>query len=156
MGAPTPAKKATTTARKRTPAKAAAPVDTAEQKVTAMAATEPEEEFDGFDLDNLDKKSVLPNVTDKPFRFLLEGETYELMDPRDVDWKDVLDGISNPIAFMRMAMDDPEIADKFLGVKLAGWKLSALFDNWQKHYAVDGMADLNQLLAGRAGPRSAG
>lgn len=159
MGAPSPAKKAAaprkaTTAQKRTPARAAAV--TGEQKVAALATVKPEEPFDGFDLDALDKKSVLPNVTEVPFRFLLDGQRYTMMDPRDVDWKDVLDGISNPIMFMRLAMDDPEAADRFISVKLAGWKLSALFDNWQKHFGVEGMADLNQLLSGRAGPRAAG
>lgn len=109
-----------------------------------------EEPFAGFDLDNLDKKSVLPDVTEEPFRFLLGGHVYTMMDPRDVDWKNVLDGVQNPILFMRLALDDPGEADKFVGVKLQGWKLSALFDNWQKHFGVEGLTDLNKLLSGRA------
>ena len=110
--------------------------------------------FTGFDLDALDKKSVLPDVTDQPFEFLLDKHVFTMMDPRDVDWKNVLDGINNPILFMRLALDDPGEADRFIKVKLPGWKLSALFDRWQEHFGVNGLTDLNQLLSGRAGPRT--
>lgn len=148
-----PAKKAAP--RKRVPAAAVRDEIVPGVAASTAAAVEPEVPFTGFDLDNLDKKSVLPNVTEEPFEFLLDAHVYTMMDPRDVDWKNVLDGIQNPILFMRLALDDPQEADRFVSVKLPGWKLSALFDNWQKHYGVDGLTDLNQLLAGRTGPRSA-
>lgn len=137
----------------------------ADEADTAAAAAV--EEFTGFDLDGLDKKSVLPDVTDVMFEFLLDGHVYRMKDPRDVDWKRVLDGISNPILFMRLALvddgdegaeqpeDEPSEADRFIGTELPGWKLSALFDRWQEHYGVDGLTDLNRLFAGRSGPRTA-
>lgn len=154
MAAATPAKKATP--RKRAAARKDNVVPGVPASTEAAAApVEPEEEFEGFDLDALQKKDVLPNVTDKPFKFKLDGTWFMMNDPRDVDWKDVLDGINNPIQFMRLAMDDEAEADRFIGIKLAGWKLSALFDNWQEHYGVDGLTDLNKLLSGRAGPRTA-
>ena len=130
------------------------------------AAAAKSAEFTGFDLDALDKKSVLPDVTDVTFEFLLDGHVYRMRDPRDVDWKQVLDGITNPILFMRLALEDREPvegeepvegaeADRFIAARLPGWKLSALFDRWQEHYGVDGLTDLNRLLAGRSGPRTA-
>lgn len=152
---------AASTPAKRVPAKRAAPRKRAAAAVkddiipglpavSGAGPGEPEEPFAGFDLDNLDKKSVLPDVTEEPFRFLLDGHVYTMMDPRDVDWKNVLDGVQNPILFMRLALDDADEADKFVGVKLPGWKLSALFDNWQKHFGVEGLTDLNKLLSARA------
>lgn len=126
----------------RAPRKRAA----ASKRTTTSAAPA---DFAGLNLDTLDKKEVLPDVTDVPFEFLLDGHLYTMMDPRDVDWKRILDGIGNPILFMRLALDNPDEADKFIDVKLPGWKLSALFDRWQKHYGVDGLTDLNQLLAVR-------
>jgi hypothetical protein len=162
MAATSPAKKA---AKKAAPAKrtaasqllpglvpdttAADPDETAEQDTAAAAE---EVEFDGFDLDTLDKKSVLPDVTDIPFEFKLDGHVYTMQDPRDVDWKNVLDGLGNPILFMRLALDDPQEADRFIQVKLPGWKLSALFENWQRHYGVADLVDLNKLLSARTRP----
>lgn len=152
MAGSAPAKKAAP-ARKAAPRKAA-PAKPADQIVpgvpaSAAAAAEPEEEFDGFDLDNLQKNEVLPDVTDQPFRFLLAGHWFLMIDPRDVDWKRVLDGINNPILFMRLALVDPAEADRFVNTDLPGWKLSALFDRWQKHYGVDSIVDLNKMLSGR-------
>lgn len=146
----------TPTPRKRAPRKATA---AAAKKAVAAGLlpggkpavndVEPPAPFTGLDLDALDKKSVLPDVTDVPFQFLLDGHVYTMLDPRDVDWKSVLDGISNPILFMRLGLDDPDEADRFISAKLPGWKLSALFDRWQSHYGVSGLTDLNKLLGGR-------
>lgn len=149
MAASTPAKKAAPRPRKAATAKPRPDDIMPGVPATSAAAEEPEEEFDGFDLDGLDKKDVLPDVTDVPFRFLLGGHWFLMIDPRDVDWKKVLDGINNPILFMRLALVDPDEADKFVNTDLPGWKLSALFDRWQKHYGVDSIVDLNKLLSGR-------
>jgi hypothetical protein len=152
MAGTTPEKKATT-ARKSTGRRAsAAAKDDIVPGMPANPSAEPATPFTGFDLDALDKKTVLPETPDEDFEFLLDGHVYTMMDPRDVDWKSVLDGVQNPIVFMRLAMDDPEQSDRFLAVKLPGWKLSALFDNWQKHYNVEGLTDLNKLLGGRSLP----
>jgi hypothetical protein len=146
----------TTPAKKAAPRKRATTAKPAEQIVPGVpAGTETaaeDEAFDGFDLDHLDKKSVLPDVTDQVFQFLLDGHVYQMRDPRDVDWKSVLDGVSNPILFMRLALNDPDASDRFMKAELPGWKLSALFDRWQEHYNVKGLTDLNQLLSGRPGP----
>ena len=150
----------TTPAKKAAPRKATAGASrrraqtAASQLLPGVTAPEPEglpaaKPFTGLNLDTLEKKTVLPHVTDAMFEFILEGQVYEMIDPRDVDWKGVLDGLTNPLLFMRLAMPDPQAADRFIATPLPGWKLSALFDNWQAHYKVEGFTDLNLLLSGR-------
>lgn len=147
MAGPTPARKP--------PAKKATPAGQRRQPAAAQPAPEeepgePQGPFQGFDLDALDKRTVLPDVTDQLFEFRVNGQVFRMIDPRDVDWKEVLDGITNPILFMRLAMVGDGAADRFVQTPLPGWKLSALFDNWQAHYSVAGFSDLNLLLTGRS------
>lgn len=177
MGAPAPAKKAV---RKAAPRKMSPTKQLLGTVVPDGPQDEPAvevEEFEGFDLDALDKATLLPNIPTKLFWFVLKGHKYFMQDPRDVDWKKVLDGINNPLLFMRLsivgtvtelpadateeqiqAADEAdkksagEEADRFVEVDLPGWKLSALFDNWQTYYKVESIIDLNKLLAARRGP----
>lgn len=133
-------------AKKAAP-KAAAPPAPADSDIeTASTMTGPVV----LDLDALQKSEVLPDITEEPFTFLHFGRVYSMMDPRDVDWKDILEGVRNPVLFMRLALgDDEEAVDAFIGSKLKGWKLNALFHRWQEHFGCEDLSDLNLLLGGR-------
>jgi hypothetical protein len=100
----------TTTARRR-PAKATA----AAAKKTAAAANQIARKAGPgvvLDLDTLTKVQAMPGVKlpTRPFTFLLNGVEYELMDPRDTDWKRSLELAANPFLLMRTCLvgaDEP-------------------------------------------------
>lgn len=103
MGAASPAKRAP---RKAAPRKAAAGKPT---PAKAIPLANPRVVLD---LDNLSKEKAFPDLKlpKVPFTFLSCGVTYELMDPRDADWKRALDLASNPFLLMRFSLvggDDP-------------------------------------------------
>lgn len=139
----------TSTPRKSAPRKAAP------KKVTTarQAPLEPGRERDlteapeiMLDLDALEKADYVTDAVLKPFVFKHAGKTWELIDPRDLDWRDLMRGLRNPAAFMGMAMPKDQQED-FLEEPCAGWKMDAIFTNWQAHYKVTGLGDLNGLLA---------
>ncbi len=134
-----------TTPRKRTPAKKAT---TAKQKPLAAGderdLTEAPEII--LDLDALDKADYVPDAVLKPFVFKHAEKTWQLADPRDLDWRDLMRGLRNPAAFMGMAMPQDQ-QEAFLEQPCPGWKMDAIFSNWQAHYKVTGLGDLNGLLA---------
>lgn len=99
MGAPTAPRKQT--ARKATV-----------RKATAAAAKATSTTRVVLDLDTLTKAKALPdlNLPTKPFTFRLDGNDYELRDPRDSDWKLSWQLAANPFLLMRNALvgaDDP-------------------------------------------------
>lgn len=99
-----------------------------------------------LDLDALDKADYVPDAVLVPFVFKHAGKTWQLADPRDLDWRQLMRGLQNPAAFMGMAMP-PDQQEQFLEQECAGWKMDAIFTNWQAHYKVTGLGDLNGLLA---------
>ena len=137
MAGATPAKKA--------PAKKAT---TARQKPLAPGderdVTEAPEII--LDLDALDKADYVPDAVLTPFVFKHAGRIWQLADPRDLDWRQLMQGLRNPAAFMGMAMPKDDQA-AFLEQECPGWKMDAIFTNWQAHYKVTGLGDLNGLLA---------
>jgi hypothetical protein len=65
-----------------------------------------------LDLDALTKDKAFPDLKlpKVEFTFLLDGNPYELRDPRDSDWKMALQLANNPFLLMRQALvgaDDP-------------------------------------------------
>jgi hypothetical protein len=131
-----------TTPRKSTPRKAPA----ARAKVAAAAplADAPAEVI--LDLDSLEKSDYVPDAVLEPFIFRHAGKLWELADPRDLDWRDLMNGLRNPAAFMGMAMSAKQ-QEEFLEQPCPGWKMDAIFTNWQQHFKVTGLGDLNGLLA---------
>jgi hypothetical protein len=99
-----------------------------------------------LDLDALDKADYVPDAVLKPFAFKHADRIWTLMDPRDLDWRDLMRGLRNPAAFMGMAMPEGD-QEAFLEQPCPGWKMDAIFTNWQAHYKVTGLGDLNGLLA---------
>ncbi len=100
---------AASTPAKRAPRKAAASRTTPARKAVVPAGDGPAVVLD---LDGLDKQQAFPKVKlpTKPFTFLLNGHVYELKDPRDADWKRVLELARNPFLLMRTSLvgaEDP-------------------------------------------------
>ncbi len=96
---------------KRAPRKAAATTRRAPAKKAAPARTATVAPADGgpavvLDLDSLSKQKAFPKIKlpAKPFTFLLNGVVYELKDPRDADWKRVLELAQNPFLLMRTSL----------------------------------------------------
>lgn len=143
MGAPSAPKKAVrkrTTAAKKTGGAAAEPENPA-----AKFLQPPDDEGVLLDLDALDKTDWLPDAITTPYKFRHASRVYELADPRDIDWRDLITGLRNPALFMANAMNEDDQA-AFQTVKTPGWKLDAIFSGWQAHYKVTGLGDLSALL----------
>jgi hypothetical protein len=101
----------TTPTTRRRPAKAAAA-----KKTTAKKTAAPIVRKAGpgvvLDLDALTKQQAMPGakLPIRPFTFLLNGNDYELSDPRDTDWKLALELAANPFLLMRTCLvnaDEP-------------------------------------------------
>lgn len=100
----------TATPARRRPAKAtaaAAKKATAAKQIARKAGPDVV-----LDLDSLTKGQAMPGVKlpTRPFTFLLNGVQYELMDPRDTDWKQSLELAANPFLLMRTCLvggDEP-------------------------------------------------
>jgi hypothetical protein len=105
--------------------------ETAADKVPAVA----------LDLDTLEREGERPG----PFTFQHEGIVFQMMDPQDVDWQDLLSGLRNPALFIRYAMslDDQK---RFFGLRVPGWKMNKLMMSYQEHYSIPDLGNANALL----------
>jgi hypothetical protein len=92
--------------------------------------TQPQAE--AFDLDALEREGAPIPV----FKFTHGGRQYELLDPQEIDWQDLLTGMRNPGAFIRFALR-AEDRKPFFDSPIAAWKMNALFDRYTKHYGLD-------------------
>ncbi len=104
--------KRSTPAKKSTPAKAAEPAMAVPVLPEMPAPRIVARRKVVLDLDKLTKKQAYPDldVPDEPFTFLLDGNDYELRDPRDTDWKLALELAANPFLLMRASLvgaDEP-------------------------------------------------
>lgn len=76
----------------------------------------------------------------EPFVLVLGGKRYELVDPQESDYRDLLG------AYRAYNAGDPETAirlvvpedkrDEFFANPLPNWKLAALFDSYNKHFGL--------------------
>jgi hypothetical protein len=80
-------------------------------------------------LDELERES-------KPkFAFVLAGHRVEMMDPAEIDFKDLMT-IEHPANFLKFALSDD--AKKVLAEnKLEGWKFNQLIKDYMKYYDLD-------------------
>jgi hypothetical protein len=95
----------TTTTTRRRPSKSTAAKKTAAKQIVRKAGPGVV-----LDLDSLTKAQAMPGVKlpTRPFTFLLNGLEYELMDPRDTDWKQSLELSANPFLLMRTCLVDAD------------------------------------------------
>jgi hypothetical protein len=100
-----------------------------------------------LDLDALSKFDVIDDAVAEPFVVRHQGHVFVFADPRDLDWKDILQTIRNPVMVMRYALAE-EQQDVFYGLRLEAWKISVLMERWHKHYKLPQQQDITKLIAG--------
>lgn len=83
-----------------------------------------------FKLDDLENER-----TAEPFVFEYQGEIFELMDPKDIDWQDLLVAQEQPRLMIHVIMPE-EQRPRFLEMKLPMRKLEALLTRWQQHFGM--------------------
>lgn len=94
----------------------------------------------GLDLDALEREGERPGA----FTFQFDGETYEMMDPQDIDWQDLLSGLRNPALFIRFAMTT-ESQKSFFGKRVPSWKMNKLMAAYQDHYGLPDLGNASAL-----------
>jgi hypothetical protein len=93
-----------------------------------------------LDLDSLEREGA---VAEK-FRFTHQGTTYEMFDPQDIDWQDLLAGLRNPGLFVRFAMSTADQVT-FFSSRVPAWKMNKLMEAYQKHFGLPDLGNANAL-----------
>lgn len=71
----------------------------------------------------------------RPFASVLGGERFEMIDPAEIDFKDLME-IQHPANFLKYALDDN--GKRILAEhKLPGWKFNKLIEDYMKYYDID-------------------
>lgn len=83
-----------------------------------------------FVLDALEREKVA-----EPFIFEYQGEIFELLDPKDIDWQDLMIGQEQPRLMLHVIMAEDQRA-RFLEKKLPMWLLEELLTRWQQHFGL--------------------
>lgn len=141
-------------ARKSTAAKAAAPAAAAkpEEPVLEVKPEDAEQQPDTtssvtLNLDTLSKFDVVDDAVEEPFTFRLGGYVFTMCDPRDINWSDVVQGMRNPMMFMRYALPR-EQQDLFYALDMPAWQVGVLLTAWHKHYNMTDPQDIAKLVTG--------
>lgn len=83
-----------------------------------------------FALDELENESI-----SEPFVFTYQGDEFELLDPKDIDWQDLMVAQEQPRLMLHVIMPEG-LREKFLEKKLPMRKLEALLTRWQQHFGL--------------------
>lgn len=94
----------------------------------------------GLDLDALEREGE----QSEKFTFSFDGETYEMLDPSDIDWQDLLSGLRNPALFIRYAMSI-DGQRSFFAKRIPAWKMNKLMTAYQDHYGIPDLGNVNAL-----------
>jgi hypothetical protein len=81
-----------------------------------------------FNLDELEN-----DKSSEPFVFSYQGKDFELLDPKDCDWQDLLVVQEDPRLTLHVLMPE-EQRKEFLELKLPMRKFEALLTRWQQHF----------------------
>lgn len=95
---------------------------------------------DGFDLDALERQGAAA----APFKFIHKGRQYTMLDPQEIDWQDLIQGLRNPALFVRFAMPIDQQRDFFTS-RIEAWKMNALMEQYQKHYGLPDLGNASAL-----------
>lgn len=93
-----------------------------------------------LDLDSLEREGGRPGA----FVFKHDGATFQMIDPQDIDWQDVLSGLRNPALFIRFAMS-LEDQKRFFSLRVPAWKMNKLMQGYQEHYSIPDLGNANAL-----------
>lgn len=83
-----------------------------------------------FVLDDLDAEGA---DTPPPFVFEYQGETFEFMNPEDIDWQDLMVGQDNPRLMLHIILPEAQRA-AFMEKKLPLRLMKALLSRWNEHF----------------------
>lgn len=92
-----------------------------------------------LNLDSLDREGAV-----EPFTVVHGGERYVMLDPHDIDWRDLMRGLQQPSEFFTICMS-PDDAAKFAGTKLPGWKLNTLIKAYIEHHGITSSPEASAL-----------
>jgi hypothetical protein len=93
-----------------------------------------------LDLDALERDGA----TLDPFSFAHNGRRYTLLDPKEVDWQDLISALSNPFVFFEKTLAGGDQA-AFLDTKMPAWKLNKLIDGYMEYYGLPSLGEQNAL-----------
>ncbi len=94
-----------------------------------------------LDLDALERDGSRPG----PFSFQIEGKRFQLSDPQDVDWQDLLVAQRNPLMFIRFTLGEQSYKE-FLALKIPEWKIEKLMVAFFKHFGMTDSPEVRALL----------
>lgn len=94
-----------------------------------------------LDLDALERDGSRPG----PFTFRIEGQQFQLTDPQDVDWQDLLVAQRNPLMFIRFTLGEDNYK-RFLALKIPEWKIEKLMVQFFKHFGMTDSPEVRALL----------
>lgn len=107
------------------PRKAAVP-----RKAVKPAAPAPPPPDVTLNLDALEREGGDP----EPFTFLYNGRVFQMRDPGDVDWQDLMQWDLNPLVAVRGALVDG--VDEFFASPMKSWRMQALQRAYLKHFGL--------------------
>lgn len=87
-----------------------------------------------LDLDTLERE---PDTIVDPFTVRVDGKTYTLADPLEIDYQEYSQLTMTPGGERRMlelVLGDE--VESFLENKLPSWKVWRVFQDWQEHYGM--------------------
>ena len=82
-----------------------------------------------LNLDELEREAL------PPFSFVVDGQRVEMLDPHEIDFKDLME-IDAPAKFLTYALSD-EAKELLLKTKVPGWKFNKVIEAYLKHYGLD-------------------
>ena len=88
-----------------------------------------------FDLDKLEREGDLPD----PFTFRMGDEVFTLADAGEIDYHDIVDMGTNPMAqavMIARLLGDEQYAKLRAKGPLPQWKAELLMEKWQEHYGI--------------------
>jgi len=84
---------------------------------------------------NLNLDTLEREQTYEPFTISIQGRALVLVDPKEIDWKDLLD-IEQPVQFLGHVFSSDDDKAFFKKQNFPGWKLDAIIEQYTRHYGL--------------------
>jgi hypothetical protein len=101
---------------------------------------EPKRPPAALNLDLLEREGTVPT----PFEFIHNGRNYVMVDPKEMDWQELLLAQRTPALFFRLAIQESDRVH-FLTGKMSAWKLGVLMTRYREHYGIPDQGELSAL-----------